>query len=78
MLLALAKKMFGSSNDRILKTLYKDVEPINALEPEFEKLSDAQLKAKTDEFRKRLEKGETEDDLMHEAFATVREAAKRT
>lgn len=74
----LAKKVFGSGNERYIKRLDADVDAINALEPEFEKLSDDKLKAKTDEFRKRLEKGETEDDILYEAFATVREASKRT
>ena len=75
---ALAKKLFGSANDRYLSGLHKDVAAINALEPELEKLSDADLKARTDAFRKRLAAGETLDDLLVEAFATVREAAKRT
>ncbi|MFN3827291.1 MAG: preprotein translocase subunit SecA [Micavibrio sp.] len=78
MLLALAQKIFGSSNERALKSYYRHIAPINALEPAFEKLTDAELRAKTDEFRQRLEKGETLDSLLHEAFATVREAAKRT
>ncbi|MBI1274769.1 preprotein translocase subunit SecA [bacterium] len=77
MVLALAKKIFGSSNDRIVRNMRADVARINALEPEFEKLSDEQLKGKTAEFRARLEKGEHLDDLLPEAFATVREAAKR-
>ncbi|HEY0902007.1 MAG TPA: preprotein translocase subunit SecA, partial [Micavibrio sp.] len=77
MLLALAQKIFGSSNDRILKSYYKHIAPINALEPQFEKLSDAELRAKTDEYRQRLANGESLDGLLHEAFATVREAAKR-
>ena len=74
----LANKIFGSSNDRLLKTYTDRVEQINALEPDFETLSDEQLKAKTDEFRARLKEGESLDDLLPEAFATVREAAKRT
>ncbi|MGB1076995.1 MAG: preprotein translocase subunit SecA [Bdellovibrionales bacterium] len=78
MLLKLATKLIGSSNDRALKRLQNDVEKINALEPELEKLSDADLKHKTVEFRERLEKGETENDILHEAFAVVREASKRT
>lgn len=72
------KKIFGSSNDRYLKSLQPAVDHINSLEPEFEKLSDSDLKEKTTEYRSRLEKGETLDDLLPEAFATVREAAKRT
>lgn len=77
MLLNLATKIFGSSNERQLKKLNGYVEKINALEPEFEKLNDEELKAKTDEFRTRLENGETEDDIIYEAFAVVREASKR-
>jgi len=75
---ALAKRLFGSANDRFVKGLHRSVEAINALEPELEALSDDELRARTDLFRNRLEKGESPDDLMVEAFATVREAAKRT
>lgn len=71
------KKIFGSANDRTLKKLYRVVDDINALESHFEKLSDADLQAKTPEFRARLEKGETLDQLLPEAFAAVREASKR-
>ncbi|MDP2373011.1 preprotein translocase subunit SecA [Reyranella sp.] len=78
MLGALARTLFGTANDRIVKGFDKPVAKINALEPEFIKLSDEQLRAKTAEFRERLAKGETPDDLLIEAFATVREAAKRT
>jgi preprotein translocase subunit SecA len=74
----LATKIFGSSNDRRLKSFNARVAPINALEPEFEILSDEALRAKTVEFRERLANGEDLDDLLPEAFATVREAAKRT
>ena len=77
MLLNLATKIFGSSNERQLKKLNGYVEKINALEPELEALNDAELKAKTSEFRTRLENGETEDDIIYEAFAVVREASKR-
>ncbi|ATZ72809.1 preprotein translocase subunit SecA [Idiomarina sp. X4] len=77
MLGSLFRKVFGSRNDRILKTMQKDVDRINALEPEFEALSDAELKEKTAEFRKRLNEGEKLDKLLAEAFATVREASKR-
>ena len=77
MLGQIARKIFGSANDRFVKKQYKIVNQINALEPDFVKLSDEQLKAKTIEFRERLKKGETLDDLLPEAFATVREAAKR-
>jgi preprotein translocase subunit SecA len=72
------KAIFGSRNERILKSYRKNVTKINALEPEMEALSDDQLKAKTDEFRQRLEKGESIDAILPEAFAVVREAAKRT
>ncbi|MCR9222002.1 MAG: preprotein translocase subunit SecA [Alphaproteobacteria bacterium] len=78
MLSGLLKTVFGSANDRVVKSLEKKVDAINALEPELEALDDAALKARTDWFRKRLADGESEDDLMVEAFATVREAAKRT
>ncbi len=77
MLGKIARKVFGSANDRFVKKQFKIVEKINALEPDFVKLSDEELKAKTDEFRKRLQAGETLDDILPEAFATVREAAKR-
>ncbi|MEL4410385.1 preprotein translocase subunit SecA [Shewanella algae] len=77
MLGKLLTKVFGSRNDRTLKALGKIVNKINALEGEYEQLSNEQLKAKTQEFRDRLEKGETLDDIMAEAFATVREASKR-
>jgi preprotein translocase subunit SecA len=77
MLGALARTLFGTANDRIVKGFDKPVAKINALEPELAKLSDEQLKGKTVEFRERLAKGETLDDLLPEAFATVREAAKR-
>ena len=77
-MLGLAKKIFGSSNDRKVKSYMARAQAINALEPEFVALSDEQLRAKTQEFRDRLAKGETLDNLLNEAFATVREAAKRT
>ena len=70
-------KIFGSRNDRLLKGYRKTVERINALESQLEKLSDADLQARTAEFRQRLEQGETLDALLPEAFATVREASKR-
>jgi len=78
MLQALAKRMFGSANDRYLKRLDGRIEAINALEPELEKLSDEDLRARTPWFKKRLEEGETLDAILEDAFATVREAAKRT
>src|SRR5215813_565375 len=77
MLGALARGLFGTANDRIVKGFDKAVAKINALEPEFETLSDEALRAKTTEFRERLAKGETLADLLVEAFAVVREAAKR-
>ncbi len=78
MLGALARTLFGTANDRIVKGFDKPVARINALEPAFIKLSDEELRAKTLEFRDRLAKGEKLDELLPEAFATVREAAKRT
>ncbi|TAJ91070.1 preprotein translocase subunit SecA, partial [Reyranella sp.] len=77
MLGALARSLFGTANDRIVKGFDKPVAKINALEPEFSKLSDEELRGKTAEFRERLAKGETLDNIQAEAFATVREAAKR-
>ncbi len=74
----LLKKVFGSRNDRLLKQYWGAVAKVNALEAAFEKLSDDELRGKTAEFRARLEGGETLDALLPEAFATVREAAKRT
>lgn len=73
----LLKKIFGTRNDREVKRIKKLVSMINSLEPEIEKLSDDELKGKTYEFRERLEKGETLDDVLVEAFAVVREASKR-
>ncbi|MEM9043098.1 MAG: preprotein translocase subunit SecA [Pseudomonadota bacterium] len=75
---SLAKKVFGTTNDRKVKAAQSTVQAVNALEPEYEKLSDEQVRAKTDEFKKRLEAGETLEDILPEAFAAVREAAKRT
>lgn len=77
MISALLKKIFGTRNDREIKSLTKVVHKINALEPEYEKLSDDDLKDKTRIFKERLAKGETLDDILVEAFATVREASKR-
>ncbi|WP_288107330.1 preprotein translocase subunit SecA [Limnobacter sp.] len=71
------KKIFGSRNDRLLKAYRKQVLKINALEPAISALSDEQLRAKTDEFKARVQKGETLEDLLPEAFAVVREAGKR-
>lgn len=74
---SLAKKVFGTRNERILANLQKYVDRINGFEETITPLSDSDLRAKTDEFRDRLEKGETLDDIMCEAFAVVREATKR-
>jgi preprotein translocase subunit SecA len=71
------KKIFGSRNDRLLKQLRSVVNKINTLEPAYQQLDDAQLRAKTAEFKSRIEKGETPDALLPEAFAVVREAAVR-
>ncbi|WP_024575501.1 MULTISPECIES: preprotein translocase subunit SecA [unclassified Afipia] len=78
MLGALARKFFGSANDRRIKGYQARVDAINALEPEIAALSDEALKARTAEFRKQLSEGKSLDDLLVPAFATVREAAKRT
>lgn len=75
---ALARKFFGSANDRRIKGYQSRVDAINALEPEIAALSDEALKARTAEFRKQLAEGKTLDDILVPAFATVREAAKRT
>lgn len=78
MLSGFLKSIFGSHNDRIVKRYMRTVEEINSLEESIIPLSDEQLKAKTSEFKKRLDEGETLDELLPEAFAVVREAAKRT
>jgi preprotein translocase subunit SecA len=75
---ALARRLFGSANDRYVKSLGPLVDEINALEPEVAALDDAALRARTQQFKDRLAQDETLDDLLVEAFATVREAAKRT
>lgn len=77
-MLGIAKKIFGSENDRKLKKLRPLVEKINGLEPTFEAMTDDALRAQTEIYKTRLAAGETLDDLLPEAFATVREAAKRT
>ncbi len=74
----IVKKVFGTKNDREIKRYTPLVEQINGLEPESEKLTDAALREKTDEFRQRLGDGETLDDLLPEAFAATREASRRT
>ena len=73
-----AKSLFGSANERKVKPLWATIAKINALEPRFQVMSDDELRGQTPLFRERLEKGETLDDLLPEAFAVVREAAKRT
>jgi preprotein translocase subunit SecA len=75
---AVARKLFGSSNDRRIRTYRPRVDEINALEGELEALSDEALRARTDEFKKQLAEGATIDDILVPAFATVREAGKRT
>ncbi len=77
-MLGIAKKLFGTENDRRLKKFRPIVDKINALESQFEPLSDEALKAKTEEFKTRYQNGESLDDLLPEAFATVREAGKRS
>ncbi|QYN44969.1 preprotein translocase subunit SecA [Gilliamella sp. ESL0441] len=77
MLLKLLTKVFGSRNERVLKTMRKRVEKINALEPTMEALTDDELKAKTTEFKEKLASGTQLDDILEEAFAVVREASKR-
>jgi preprotein translocase subunit SecA len=76
-MLGLLKKIIGDSNERDVKRLMKRVEKINALEPQMQALSDEQLRNKTEEFKARLAKGETLDDILHEAFAVCREAGRR-
>ena len=75
---AIAKRLFGTANDRIVRGLQGRVQAINALEPTLAALSDDDLRARTDALKKRLADGETLDDILVEAFATVREGAKRT
>lgn len=72
------RKVFKDSNTRELEKIIPLVEEINALEPVMQKLSDQQLRAKTEEFKERLSRGETLDDILPEAFAVVREAAQRS
>ena len=77
MINSLLTRVFGSSNDRQLRQLNRIVVRINALEPDIEKLSDDELKARTPEFRKRIADGETLDKILPEAFAVCREASRR-
>jgi len=74
---SILKKLFGTRNDRLLKQLRRQVQQINALEPQVQALTDEQLRAKTDEFKERLKSGATLEQLLPEAFAVVREAGKR-
>ncbi|KEO78578.1 preprotein translocase subunit SecA [Paenibacillus sp. FSL M8-0228] len=76
-MLGIVKKIFGDTNERDVKRLMKTVELINKIEPDFEKLSDEELQAKTVEFKARVEQGTTAEEILPEAFATVREASKR-
>ncbi|MBA3577760.1 MAG: preprotein translocase subunit SecA, partial [Sphingomonas sp.] len=78
MFAALAKSIFGSSNDRYVRSLGKYVDAVNAIEPDLETLSDDELRNRTEVLRDRLANGEKLESLLPEAFATVREAAKRT
>ncbi len=75
---AIARRLFGTANDRLLKTFRKQVDAINELESSIQSLSDEELRGRTAWLRDRLAKGESEDDILVDAFATVREAAKRT
>ena len=75
--MSLFTKIFGTHSQREIKMIVPKVDAIEALEPEMEKLSDEELRGKTEEFKKRLANGETLDDLMIEAYAVVREAGKR-
>lgn len=75
--MGLLEAIFGTKNDREIKKMRKIVDKINALEPEYEKLSDEELRGKTEEFKKRLAEGQTLDDILVEAFAVVREGSKR-
>ncbi len=77
MLAQFFKSIFGSHNDRVVKKYFKIVSKINAIESSFEQLSDDELRAKTEEFKQRLQEDETLDDILVEAFAVVREGAKR-
>ncbi|MDQ2745261.1 MAG: preprotein translocase subunit SecA [Chloroflexota bacterium] len=76
--MSVLQKLMGDPNQRVLKKLHPQIDAINDLEPEYEQLTDEELRSKTSEFKHRLETGEPLDDLLVEAFAAVREAAKRT
>ena len=75
---ALARRLFGSANDRYVKSLGPIVSAINEIEPQLEAISDEELRARTQRFKEQLANGTELDDILVEAFATVREAAKRT
>src|SRR5206468_11161984 len=75
---AIARKLFGTSNERRIKSYLPRVAQINALEKQLEALSDEALRARTDEFKRQVAEGASLDDVLVEAFATVREAGKRT
>ena len=75
--MGLMQKFFGTHSERELKLINPLVDKIEALRPQMVALTDEQLRAKTDEYKERLERGETLDDLLPEAYATVREAARR-
>ena len=75
--MGLFSKVFGTYSDRELKSIYPIVDRIEAMAGQYEAMSDAQLQAKTPEFKQRLQNGETLDDILPEAFATVREASRR-
>ncbi|EER22224.1 MULTISPECIES: preprotein translocase subunit SecA [spotted fever group] len=76
-MLYILKKLFGTANDRTVKKLFSEITKINSLEPAIQKLSDEELKNKTVEFKEKLKNGATLDDIVYEAFAVVREAARR-
>ena len=76
-MLSILKKLFGTANDRTVKKLFSEITKINSLEPVIQKLSDEELKNKTVEFKEKLKNGATLDDILYEAFAVVREAARR-
>lgn len=76
-MLSILKKLFGTANDRTVKKLFSEITNINSLEPAIQKLSDEELKNKTVEFKEKLKNGATLDDIVYEAFAVVREAARR-
>lgn len=76
--MGIIQKLFGTHSEHELKRIYPIVDKIEALRPSMQALTDEELRAKTDEFKKRLADGQTLDDILPEAFATVREAAKRS